>query len=116
MVTNFRFWLISSFGAILLICIFSIIYFSNSITTYHQLVDYHANLKTARILLLETNKLKEDVFIGTQTDSNFFTSEKSWQELKFQKLNHQTNEFLSKMENNSITNRYELNNQLFEIK
>ncbi|PBQ34163.1 hypothetical protein CNR22_21115 [Sphingobacteriaceae bacterium] len=108
MLTSLRFWLICSFSAILLICLIAIFLFINSINTSKKLEDYHSNLKTTRILLLETNKLKEDILIGDFNDSTFYSEAFSAPEKKFSDLNKKTKRALRYLEKSSITDAYKL--------
>jgi len=73
MVTSFKSWLILSFGVILLICLLAIGLFITSLKKSKKLEDYHSNLKTTRILLLEINKLKEDILTGNVNGNGFYS-------------------------------------------
>ena len=108
MLTSLRFWLICSFSAVLLICLIAIFLFINSINTSKKLEDYHSNLKTTRILLLETNKLKEDILIGDFNDSTFYSEAFSAPEKKFSVLNRKTNHAIDFLEKSPITDAYKL--------
>ena len=108
MVTSLRFWLISSFTAILLICLIAIFLFLNSLKNSKKIENYYSNLKTTRILLLETNKLKEDILIGDFNDSSFYTGKNSHPEIRFNLLNKRTNYYISNIEKSEITEKYKL--------
>ena len=92
-----------------MICLIAIFLFVKSTKDSQKLEDYHSNLKTARILLLETNKLKEDILIGDFNDSSFYSSSFSLPEKKFNALNKKTNYFISYLEKARITDDYKLN-------
>src|SRR5262249_10407415 len=108
MVTSLRFWLISSFSAVLLICLVAIWLFVNAMNNAQKLEDYHSNLKTTRILLLETNKLKEDILLGDFNEHGFYTSQFSDPERHFKALNKTTNYYLRYLERSKITQNYKL--------
>lgn len=116
MLTSLRFWLISSFGAILLICLIAISLFINSINKSKKIEDYHSNLKTARILLLETNKLKEDILIGDFNDTTFYNNELSSPEMRFKELNKKINYHIRFLERSKITANYKLEWKINDIK
>jgi len=116
MLTSLRFWLISSFGAILLICLIAIFLFINSINKSQKLEEYHSNLKTTRILLLETNKLKEDILIGDFNDSAFYSSAFSGPEKRFIDLNAKTSDYISYLQKSKITDKYQLEFKVNDIK
>lgn len=116
MLTSLRFWLISSFGVVLLICLIAIFLFINSINKSQKLEDYHSNLKTTRILLLETNKLKEDILIGDLNDSTFYNNAFSAPEKKFMSLNSKTNYYIRFLENSRITDNYKLEWKIRSLK
>src|SRR6218665_1639810 len=103
MVNSFRFWLISAFSTLLLICLIAICLFISSLNTSKKLEDYHSQLKNTRMLLLETNNLKEDIFLGDVNDSGFYTGASSGPEQKFKALNHKMNASIRFLEKSEIT-------------
>lgn len=113
--TSLRFWLISAFGAILSICLMTIFLFINAVNKSKKFEDYHSNLKTTRILLLETNKLKEDILIGNFNDSVFYSPASSGTEEKFEELNKKANKFISYLLQSKITTSYQLQWKINEI-
>ena len=98
MVTSLRFWLISSFTAILLICLIAIFLFLNGLKNSKKIENYYSDLKTTRILLLETNKLKEDILIGDFNDSSFYNGKNSHPEKRFNLLTKKTSYYISNIE------------------
>ncbi len=116
MVTSLRFWLIASFSAILLICLLAIALFVNSINKSKKIEEYYSNLKTARILLLETNKLKEDILIGDFNETGFYTSSISAPEIKFRDLKKKVGSHIRYLEKSKITDNYKLEWKVDQIK
>lgn len=110
MTSSLRLWLISSFSTVLLICLIAIWLFINSINTSKRLEDYHSVLKTTRILLLETNKLKEDILVGDLRDTGFYNPIVSNSEKKFIELNKGIGKNISFLQRSEIT----INNGLLE--
>ncbi len=106
MVNSLRFWLAASFSTVLLICLIAIWLFISSINTSRKLEDYHSTLKTARILLLETNNLKEDILLREFNDHGFYTSSLSDPETKFKMLNRKVNHYIGKLESSPITHNH----------
>ena len=103
MINSLRFWLISSFSVVLFICLIAIWLFIRSINTSKELEDYHSILKTTRILLLETNNLKEDILVRDFNDSGFYTSNLTRPENKFRTLNRKINGYIDYLEHSEIT-------------
>ena len=116
MTASLRFWLVSSFGAILLICLVAVFLVISALNHSKELEDYHANLKTTRILLLETNKLKESIFLEAYNDSTFYTSTESQKEKKFNFLRNETTAYLTSIENSEITSNFKLEAQIAQVK
>jgi serine phosphatase RsbU (regulator of sigma subunit) len=115
MFSSLRFWLISSFGAVLFICLIAVFLFINSIKKSRTLEDYHSVLKTTRILLLESNKLKEDILIGDFKEA-FYQSGNSEPEKRFRTLNTKTAVYIKYLENSKITDGYRLEWKIARIK
>jgi serine phosphatase RsbU (regulator of sigma subunit) len=115
MVNSLRVWLISSFTAILLICIVAAWLFINSINQSKEIEDFHSNLKTTRILLLEAYKLKEDITLsnvsGTSFEGQFIELQK-----EYEKINIKTNNYISILENSVIIEENNLYQKIKEIK
>jgi serine phosphatase RsbU (regulator of sigma subunit) len=103
MINSFRFWLISAFSTVLLICLIAIGLFISSLNTSKKLEEYHSVLKTTRILLLETNNLKEDIFLREASDSGFYAGASSGPEQKFKTLNHKMTISIRSLEKSEIT-------------
>ncbi len=103
MVTSFRSWLVLSFGVILLICLIAIGLFINSLHTSKKLEDYHSNLKTTRILLLEINKLKEDILTGNVNGNGFYSDSFSEPERHLRDLKIKTRAFIHHLLKSKIT-------------
>lgn len=116
MVTSLRFWLIASFSVVLLICLLAIGLFVNSINKSKKIEEYHSNLKTTRILLLETNKLKEDILIGDFNETGFYTSSSSAPEIKFNILKKKVRYYIRYLEQSKITENYKLEWKVNQIK
>jgi serine phosphatase RsbU (regulator of sigma subunit) len=116
MATSLRSWLISSFSAVLLICLLAIWLFINALNTSKKLEDYHSNLKTTRILLLEINKLKEDILLGDFNEHGFYTSRFSTPEQRFKALNKKTTYYIHYLEQSKITKNYKLEWKIDRIK
>jgi len=109
MIISLRFWLVSSFAAVLLICCAGIFLFLNYTEKSKNIEDYHSNLKTTRILLLESNKLKEDIFFGENNDDNFFKVSDSKIEQTFKNLNKKTVFYIRLLKKSELTSTYALN-------
>lgn len=116
MLNSFRFWLISAFSTVLLICLVAIWLFINSLNTSKKLEDYHSVLKTTRIQLLETNNLKEDIFLRDVSDSGFYAGSASSPEQKFKVLNRKMNASIRVLERSEITHRNGLHGAIDSIK
>lgn len=116
MVTSLRFWLIASFSVVLLICLLAIALFINSINKSKKIEEYHSNLKTTRILLLETNKLKEDILVGDFNETGFYTSSISDPEIKFHELKKKVSYYIRYLERSKITENYKLEWKINQIK
>lgn len=116
MVTSLRFWLISSFSAILLIYLGAAWLFTNSLNKSKTLEDYHSDLKITRILLLETNKLKEDLLIGDLSETNFYTKKFSDPEQQLELINIKTRRYIHSLKESKITKNYKLGGKLDTLK
>ena len=116
MVTSLRFWLIAAFSAILLIFLAATYLFINSINQSKKIEEYHSNLKTTRILLLETNKLKEDILIGDFNKNGFYASGTSTLELEFTQLKEKVGSYIRYLENSKITEMYKLSWKVKQLK
>jgi serine phosphatase RsbU (regulator of sigma subunit) len=116
MVTSLRFWLIASFSIVLIICLVAIFLFVNALNQSKQIETYHSYLKTTRILLLETNKLKEDILISDLKDSSFYNSNNSDAEIRFNHLNKRTTYYIENIEKSSITKNYQLEWKIKDLK
>lgn len=116
MTTSLRLWLISSFSIVLLICLIAIWLFVNSIESSKKLEDYHSVLKTTRILLLETNKLKEDILIGDLRDTNFYVQKVSYPEKKFRNLNNKIIRRIAYLEKSDISRHGDILNKTASIR
>lgn len=116
MISSLRLWLVSSFSTVLLISLIAIWLFINSINTSKKLEDYHSVLKTTRILLLETNKLKEDILVGDLNDTGFFHSQVSYSEKKFRDQNRKISDNISFLEKSAITRENNLLAKTLNIK
>ncbi|MBL7934155.1 MAG: SpoIIE family protein phosphatase [Bacteroidia bacterium] len=103
MVTSFRSWLILSFGVILLICLVAIGLFVTSLNKSKKLEDYHSNLKTTRILLLEINKLKEDILAENAPGNGFYTDSFSEPERRLHDLKIKTRSYIQYLLKSKIT-------------
>lgn len=115
MVNSLRFWLISSFSTVLLICLIAIWLFINSIETSKKLEEYHSVLKTTRILLLEANNLKEDILTRDFNDSGFYAGGVSATESEFKSLNRKINERMAYLKSSDITQRHQLGSSIDSI-
>lgn len=115
MLNGLRAWLISSFGAILLTFLIVAGVFISSINNSEKLEDYHSDLKTTRIFLLETHKLKEDIMMG---DVNGDSYEKQFSELikKYQKLNKKNASYLRRLQTSPIAHDYDLAAEMYKLK
>lgn len=103
MVTSFRSWLVLSFGVILLICIIAIGLFISSLNKSKKLEDYHSTLKTTRILLLEINKLKEDILTGNVNGNGFYSDSFSEPERRLRDLKKTTRAYIQHLLTSKIT-------------
>lgn len=103
MVTSFRSWLILSFGVILLICLVAIGLFVSSLNKSKKLEDYHSNLKTTRILLLEINKLKEDILTENVLGNGFYSDSFSEPERRLYDLKSKTRSYIHYLLKSKIT-------------
>lgn len=108
MIGSLRIWLISSFSAILLICTIAIWLFANAINTSKKLEEYYFNLKNTRILLLETNRLKENILLEEFNDSSFYNRTISTPEKKIKEYNSEIKKQIALLKSSSIT----INNNL----
>ena len=116
MIISLRLWLVSSFAAVLLLCFSGIFLFLNYVNKSKSIEDYHSNLKTARILLLESNQLKEDIFIGENNNDEFFRVHNSKVEKAFKDLNSKTVYYIHLLEKSDITAAYTLNWKVTKLK
>ncbi len=114
--TSIRSWLIFSFTVILLICSVAVLLFVTSYNKSRKLEDYLFNLKTTRILLLQTNKVKEDILLGDYNETGFYSRDISLPEKKFQSLQKKTAYYLDYLEKSTITEHYKLNWKINKIK
>lgn len=88
---SLRFWLILSFSTIVFIFLIVFFIFINSQVETEKLESYIYTLQNTRIALLETNKIKEDIFISELINPRFYEQNNSLQERKlnisFDKIN-----------------------------
>lgn len=113
---SFRLWVISSFVIILMICGLGVWVFINSINKTNHLENFHSNLKSTRILLLEVNKLKEDIMVVDLNESGFYTNNVSVTEERFQKLNSKITAFVGYFEQSNIIEKYSLQEKIQNLK
>ncbi len=113
---SFRLWVISSFVIILLICGVGVWLFINSLNKTNHLENFHSNLKSTRILLLEVNKLKEDILVVDFNETGFYTNNVSLTEEKFQILNKKITTFVSYFEQSNILEKYALRKKIQTLK
>jgi serine phosphatase RsbU (regulator of sigma subunit) len=116
MITSLRFWLISSFYTVLLICFIAVGLFVKTINKSKKLEAYHSNLKSTRILLLEINKLKEDILQGDFDHTDFFSKEISEADKRFDFLNKKTKNYIHLFETSPITKEYNLETKIDYLK
>jgi serine phosphatase RsbU (regulator of sigma subunit) len=113
---NFRLWVISSFVVVLLICSIGVWVFINSINKTNDLENFHSNLKSTRILLLEVNKLKEDILVVDNSETKFYTNNVSITEERFKELNLKITSFLHYFEKSKILEKYSLQKKIENLK
>lgn len=116
MVTSLRSWLILSFSALLFICLTAIYLFVSAINKSKKIETYHVHLKNTRILLLEINKLKENILIGDHDETRFYTSKMSELEHRFLDLKARTQHHLHHLESSKITEDYLLQPKIGQLK
>jgi len=113
---SFRLWVISSFVIILMICGIGVWVFINSLNKTNHLENFHSNLKSTRILLLEVNKLKEDILVVDFNETGFYTNNVSITEERFKVLNIKITGFVGYFEKSNILEKYSLRKKILELK
>jgi len=79
---SLRFWLIVSFFIVTIISLTTLLLFITNQNRIDNLEEYINTLQRTRIALLETNRIKEDIFISELINPNFHEKKKSSQELR----------------------------------
>jgi serine phosphatase RsbU (regulator of sigma subunit) len=112
---SLRSWLIISFTFIIIFCSIVFVVFLQTQNKTNQIDDLITLLQNSRILLLETNKIKEDIFLSELINPNFYTSEHSMQERKlnvsFKKIQHT----LKALKESTISDEYNYKGKLNQI-
>ena len=115
MFSSIRFWLVSLFSFLILICLIASFLFFSAMSHSRDLMNYHSHLKATRIAVFEINKLKEDILLSNSGREDFFSSQTSPIENKFRNLNHFADTLIRFFNKSPITARYKMTEQIRQL-
>lgn len=101
--SSLRFWLIFSFTIVIFITITTLFIFISNQRSIDKLEASIDILQNTRIALLETNRIKEDIFISELINPDFYENEYSLQERKLDVYFNRTYKLLSKLKKSGLT-------------
>jgi hypothetical protein len=81
-----------------------------------QLGNYYSILRTTRVLLLEANKLKEDLVTGDFSENGFYTNKVPMPEYRLNILTNKTHYYLGYLAGSKITTLYHLGPGIDSVK
>ncbi len=94
---SLRFWLIVSFFIVTIISLTTLLLFITNQNRIDNLEEYINTLQRTRIALLETNRIKEDIFISELINPNFHEKKKSSQELRLDDYFNRTGKLINQL-------------------
>lgn len=112
---SLRSWLVVSFASIIAFCAFVFVFFLHTQKKTNQIESFITLLQNSRILLLETNKIKEDIFISELINPEFYESENSTQERKLNVAFTKIMQTLSNVKRSPIATEYNYQRAILKI-
>lgn len=103
---SLRTWLIVSFTSIIFFCSLVFAFFLQTQNQINEIESFVTLLQNCRIQLLETNKIKEDIFISELINPQFYELENSIQERKLNVSFNNIIHTVNKLKKSSIANEY----------
>lgn len=113
--TSLRFWLIISFSLIVSIFLGVFFVFINAQNETEKLESYIYTLQNTRIALLETNKIKEDIFISELINPNFYEHSSSLQERKLNVSFNKVNKLIHTLKKSKLTKENKFTGKIIYI-
>jgi len=112
---SLRFWLTFSFSAVIVVCLMALILSIKTQNETNELELYIQQLLNARIKLLETNKLKEDIFISELINPTFYEQKNSLPERKFNVSLTNLRRQIKLLKKSEVTSKNKYKKELIEI-
>lgn len=112
---SLRSWLTVSFTIVILISLTILLIFVRNQYSINKLDEHRDALQRTRILLLETNQIKEDLFLSELINPEFYEQNPSPQERKLDSYFNRTNHLLLKLQHLKLSHNSGYNKELLKV-